>query len=249
MKGTVTIFNAVKGLGFIEGEDGKRYFFHQTDLAVPGFRAIAVGKEVEFTATTKDGRPVAKGIHPTNGTGVQVADPLPKGIMISKDGIIILRMETMDTLHAHEDLWPFGKFVVEPSVWATDGSFRAFRVGGMVRAFALELPAPTSGKIFLALDGDKEIMPSEEKIHIPGSYILSLENTGSVRIQSIGRRYQSEKGGGSWVVLEMRFQQNLNLKEDVMDQISSSGLERDNDGFISAIEEAVAFLERGVTAS
>ena len=32
MKGKVKFFNAMKGFGFIEGEDGKDYFVHQTGL-------------------------------------------------------------------------------------------------------------------------------------------------------------------------------------------------------------------------
>lgn len=33
MKGKVKFFNAVKGFGFIAGEDGKEYFVHKTGLA------------------------------------------------------------------------------------------------------------------------------------------------------------------------------------------------------------------------
>ena len=32
MKGTVKFFNAMKGFGFIAGEDGKEYFVHKTAL-------------------------------------------------------------------------------------------------------------------------------------------------------------------------------------------------------------------------
>ena len=32
MKGTVKFFNAMKGFGFIAGEDGKEYFVHKTGL-------------------------------------------------------------------------------------------------------------------------------------------------------------------------------------------------------------------------
>ena len=32
MNGTVKFFNAMKGFGFIAGEDGKEYFVHKTDL-------------------------------------------------------------------------------------------------------------------------------------------------------------------------------------------------------------------------
>jgi len=33
MKGTVKFFNTTKKFGFINGDDGKEYFVHQTDLA------------------------------------------------------------------------------------------------------------------------------------------------------------------------------------------------------------------------
>lgn len=32
MEGTVKFFNAMKGFGFIAGDDGKEYFVHQTGL-------------------------------------------------------------------------------------------------------------------------------------------------------------------------------------------------------------------------
>lgn len=255
MRGKVVIFNAVKGLGFIEGEGGGRHFFHQTDLMVPGFRAIAVGKEVEFTDYTRDGRPVAKEIRPINGTGIQVANPLPKainleGIMKGRTGIVILRVDTLDRIYANEDLFPFGEFVIAPSIWGTDDSFRAFRAGGMVKGFTLRLPRPTQERVFLALDPDKTPMPSREELPIePGSYLLSLEADGSLRIQCMGRRYQEGKGGGNWVVLEHRSRQALNLAEEIEGQLPTSGLARDNDGFVPAIKEAITLLRQKVTAS
>ena len=251
MKGTVAISNAVKGLGFIDGENGSRCFFHQTDLAVPGFRAIAVGEEVEYTATTREGRPVAKEIRPVNGTGgVQIANPRPRAIMLEK-GMGVLRVDTLDRIYAKEDLFPFGEFVIAPSVWV-DGAFRAFRTDVAARGFTLRLPQPTSSRAFVALDPDKKpLPPTDDQVQLPlGSYILSLEQDGTLDIQCIGRRFQNEQGsGGNWVVLEHRFRHTLNLREDIVNQIPTSGLERDNDGFLPGIVQAATLLNQGVMAS
>lgn len=37
--------------GFIRGEDGREFFFHQTALAATAFEEIAPGSRVEFTVT------------------------------------------------------------------------------------------------------------------------------------------------------------------------------------------------------
>lgn len=245
MKGTVAIFNAGKGVGFLEDQNGERRFFHQSDLKMVGFRAIAVGKEVEFTTSSaRDGRPVAKDINPVNGNDVQVADPLPKAIMLDK-GIVVLRVDTLNRIYAKEDLFPFGEFVIAPSVWV-GGAFRAFKTNGAIRGFTLRLPQPTSSRAFVALDPDKKPLPPvDDQVQLPlGSYILSLENTGVLDVQSIGQRYQPEKGGGNWVVLEHRFQYTLNLAQEIEGQLPTSGLARDNDGFVPGIVEAAAILNQ-----
>ncbi|MBU7017026.1 MAG: cold shock domain-containing protein [Theionarchaea archaeon] len=46
MKGTVQWFNARKGFGFIQGEDGKDVFVHQTALPMGVF--LNEGDQVEF---------------------------------------------------------------------------------------------------------------------------------------------------------------------------------------------------------
>lgn len=248
MKGNVDIFNVVKGVGFLTG----RVFFHQNDLVIPpGFRAIGIGKEVEYTPATREGRPVAKAIKPVNGTGVQVASPLPKAILLGNQGIVGLRVDTMDRIYAKEDLYPFGEFTIAPSVWGIDGSFRAFRVGGVVNGFTVRLPNPTQKRVFLLLDPNKKPLSSTNgEIRVAlGSYVLSLEKDGSLRIQCVGRRYQSEKGGGNWVVLEHRLQLQLNLNGDIANQLPTSGLERDNDEFLQGIAEAATLLKEGVMVS
>jgi len=243
MRGIVAIFNAVKGVGFLADENGVRRFFHQNDLAVPGFRAVLVGKEVEFDPTSRSTDLVAKVVRPLNGTGLETASPVPTAIVVDGQGVISLQVGAEGNICTREEIPPFGEVTVPPSVWGTDGSFQAFRAGGMIKEFTVGLPAANSKRVFLALDPNKIPLPSEREIRLdPGSYILSLEVTGSVKIHTVGRRYQEGKGGGNWVVLERRFQHALDLAADLASQIPTSGLERDNDGFIPVIEEAIFLL-------
>jgi len=47
MKGRVVAFDEHVGLGEVEGDDGRRYGFHCTQIA-DGSRTVAVGAEVTF---------------------------------------------------------------------------------------------------------------------------------------------------------------------------------------------------------
>jgi CspA family cold shock protein len=47
--GTVKWFNAGKGYGFIEREDGPDVFVHFTAIAGEGYRSLEEGQQVEFT--------------------------------------------------------------------------------------------------------------------------------------------------------------------------------------------------------
>ena len=49
MRGTVKWFNARRGYGFIEREDGgKDVFVHHSEIQMSGFRSLEEGDEVEF---------------------------------------------------------------------------------------------------------------------------------------------------------------------------------------------------------
>lgn len=48
MTGKVKWFNAEKGYGFIEGQDGKDVFVHFSAIVQDGFKTLDEGQEVEF---------------------------------------------------------------------------------------------------------------------------------------------------------------------------------------------------------
>lgn len=47
-QGKVKWFNAEKGYGFIEGQDGKDVFVHFSAIEQEGFKTLDEGQEVEF---------------------------------------------------------------------------------------------------------------------------------------------------------------------------------------------------------
>jgi CspA family cold shock protein len=47
-KGRVKWFNAEKGFGFIEREDGNDVFVHYSAISMDGFKTLEEGAEVEF---------------------------------------------------------------------------------------------------------------------------------------------------------------------------------------------------------
>lgn len=48
MTGKVKWFNAEKGFGFIESEDGTDVFVHYSAIAMDGYKTLDEGAEVEF---------------------------------------------------------------------------------------------------------------------------------------------------------------------------------------------------------
>ena len=47
-KGTVKWFDAKKGYGFIQIEDGKDIFVHHSEIQEDGFKSLDEGQQVEF---------------------------------------------------------------------------------------------------------------------------------------------------------------------------------------------------------
>jgi CspA family cold shock protein len=60
-QGRVKWFNAQKGYGFIEVEDGSDVFVHYSSIQVPGFRTLEEGQQVQFDLQDGD-----KGLHANN---------------------------------------------------------------------------------------------------------------------------------------------------------------------------------------
>ena len=53
-KGTVKWFNARKGFGFIERENGSDVFVHFSSINDSGFKTLKDGQSVEFTVATNE---------------------------------------------------------------------------------------------------------------------------------------------------------------------------------------------------
>ena len=60
--GTVKWFNAKKGYGFINDEEGKDIFVHFSALDMPGFKVLEEGDKVEFEVEEGDKGPQAANV-------------------------------------------------------------------------------------------------------------------------------------------------------------------------------------------
>ncbi len=47
-QGTVKRFDAVKGYGFIVGDDGQEVFVHHSEVLMKGFRLLEAGQRVSY---------------------------------------------------------------------------------------------------------------------------------------------------------------------------------------------------------
>jgi len=64
MKGIVKVWFDGKGYGFIEGEDKKTYFVHQSTILCSGWRSLVKGQEVEFEVADGEKGPQAVNVWP-----------------------------------------------------------------------------------------------------------------------------------------------------------------------------------------
>lgn len=62
-KGKVKWFNATKGFGFIEREDGSDVFVHFSAIDMDGFKTLEEGTEVEFEVVEGVKGPQAANVH------------------------------------------------------------------------------------------------------------------------------------------------------------------------------------------
>ena len=60
MKGTVKMFNAERGFGFITGDDGKDVYVHKT--SIEGGATLTVGDKVEYEVVAGERGPAAKNV-------------------------------------------------------------------------------------------------------------------------------------------------------------------------------------------
>lgn len=62
MKGTVKWFNAEKGYGFIQVENGEDVFVHYSAIQGEGFKSLDEGQSVEFDITQGNRGPQAANV-------------------------------------------------------------------------------------------------------------------------------------------------------------------------------------------
>lgn len=60
--GTVKWFNATKGYGFIERDNGSDVFVHYSAISGTGYRSLEEGQRVEFTVTEGKKGPQAQDV-------------------------------------------------------------------------------------------------------------------------------------------------------------------------------------------
>lgn len=242
-KGVVTIFNNVKGFGFIRGGTLRVFFHEKVIRGVTGFRTLSLGAEVEYDLDLESvNRLQADLVELCGPVTVATQDTPPLRL---RGGIVDLFVDRDDgdvyVVRAAGEL-------ADPSVVAE--TFSAYYTGGeIVKGFSMTLPPSSEERIYLFLDADTKV-PLEEPEEggfecLPlGTYLLEATSGGEVKIFTFGRRFQQEGNHRhNWAVVEVRFHHTYDFSPEaapIAEQTPSSGLDRDNDGFVPSIEVARA---------
>jgi len=66
MKGNCKWFNTERGYGFIEGDDGKDYFCHHSEIKTEGYKTLIEGQPVEFEESENEKGLLAKNVRKIN---------------------------------------------------------------------------------------------------------------------------------------------------------------------------------------
>ncbi|WP_018692680.1 cold-shock protein [Algicola sagamiensis] len=64
LTGKIKFFNAVKGFGFIEMEDGTNVFVHHEDIVMDGYRNLHKNQIVKFELIDQGKGPKAQNVDP-----------------------------------------------------------------------------------------------------------------------------------------------------------------------------------------
>lgn len=250
MKGIVEFFNNVKGLGFLIGPSNTndRYFVHESDILMSGFRTLLSGWEVEFEAKKMFQKGLACGyVRPPGGlAGLKKGQK--EGNPRLADGVVKMMVDS-------EFKPSFPEVQEKTTRYVAAATFTAYYTGevvvGKILELEMSLPAQSSARVTLLLDPEKHPRRFQEdgqyKHVANGSYVLAATSEGQVGLWCIGRRYQpfNVDNGENWLVLEQRFIGHIAPSfsaEDVRKQLPTSGLKRDNDGFAKGIARAFELL-------
>lgn len=247
MKGTVLFFNVAKGFGFITGEDEKSYFVHESKIAMTGFRALLAQMPVEFeVGTGPDGRPQAWNVKVPLPAGDYcegfTTNNAAKPTNPENGGTISLSIQDEQVVVTGRD----------PHVGGVGAgfTFAAYLVGGRINGFRFELPRYNGETVYLVLDPamkEPVIVDNGRYEFAPvGSYLMVLSADGKAVVYNLGRRHQVEgRKNLNWAVIERRFEHCYDPTKPIawQDTPTTPGLERDNDGFIPALEVCRQFLD------
>lgn len=264
IEGKVRFCHAVSGTGMVPDRDGNDIFFHARQMPLPGklFQAIVPGKKIRFVFEKSEGRTGSTGgwrvkdgtLELPEGTGI-THDPAAELKLGAQDGYVRLRIDSLGRMVATDGN------AVKPSAHA-DGYVRAYAGGygdkDAIKGFNLTLPEPTAKLVVVLADNQKSprrVQREEyERINL-GSYISVAHADGRVQIYVIGVRQQPlERGHHAlgrngreqmyrWIVIHNRLEYTfdptrVSSEAEVVAQIPSSGMKRDNDGFAKMVAAA-----------